>query len=556
MKQRFGTSAKGRALLKPLEWLLLMAFVVYFSLFFLHIQQHTNLDHAKLVKYGEIMLEQGKVFNTNLFSYTAPDYPFVNHHWLVGLVFYGIHALSGFAGLTVFSLLMNVAAFLLLFLLLVRRSGFWLLLLVVFVSVPLISSRQQPRPELFSILFFVLNLLFLHKWYNGQLKNTLLWLLPAMQLLWVNLHILFYFGIFLQGSILLQLWLNSEKRSQWPFFAKVFLGSLFATLVNPAFLKGVVYPFMIMGEIEYPVSENMPFFFHYATSGGTTSFFYFEFALFAGLLLIYYWVKNPQLLRTHAYLPFWLLVFGALFLWRIRANVFYGYTLILLASWLMEGIPAAQMKKARNIAMISLAALLVIVFRLPHTPFDPYFGGAYKPGLGNDPAMDDGARYLLRNNIKGPIFNNFDIGDYLIYHLYPDDRVFVDGRPEAYPPGFFKNVLLPAIHTQKGWLDIDHQYRFNTVVLGFHTQVLGLVRRLHFDDDWFLAWSDDFTIIFLRMNDQNRPLIRNELLGRKALMEIEERFKQIRLQMPFLSLESELIYDDEEIIIPLDPFLE
>jgi hypothetical protein len=50
---------------------------------------------------------------------------------------------------------------------------------------------------------------------------------------------------------------------------------------------------------------------------------------------------------------------------------------------------------------------------------------------------------MIAKNLKGPIFNNFDIGSYLIFRLYnkslPAGRqVFVDGRPEAYPASFFQ----------------------------------------------------------------------------------------------------------------------
>src|SRR5205085_4230883 len=62
-----------------------------------------------------------------------------------------------------------------------------------------------------------------------------------------------------------------------------------------------------------------------------------------------------------------------------------------------------------------------------------------KFGLSFDPPPDRAVDFLLKNNLHGPIFNNLTLGNYLIYRLYPRQKVFVDGRPEAYPASFLQN---------------------------------------------------------------------------------------------------------------------
>ncbi|PIP87416.1 hypothetical protein COW81_00305, partial [Candidatus Campbellbacteria bacterium CG22_combo_CG10-13_8_21_14_all_36_13] len=57
--------------------------------------------------------------------------------------------------------------------------------------------------------------------------------------------------------------------------------------------------------------------------------------------------------------------------------------------------------------------------------------------------VDGAVNFVLENDIQGNMFNNFDIGGYLIYRLYPDRKVFVDNRPEAYPAEFFEKVYKP-----------------------------------------------------------------------------------------------------------------
>jgi hypothetical protein len=506
---------------------LTITFAVYFSMFFLNQHDQTGgFDHAKLVKYGEVIWQEGRVFNTNYFSHTAPDYPFINHHWLTGLVFYPLHQIAGFAGLSILALLINLAAMLMMFWWSARSGNFWIALLVMLFAAPMLASRHQPRPEMFSVLFFVANLRLLHAWYNGFLNRRYLWILPVMQLLWANLHILFYFGIFLQGTIFLQLLVNQEKRKEWKYFGAVMLAGIIACFMNPAFAQGVFYPFRIMGEIEYAVSENMSLIYHRSMSGQTTGYLFFEFALFVGAVVLYYWIKNPRELRTHFYPALWLLVFAALFIWRIRANVFFAYTLVLASTYLASKINVQEEKIARRAGIIGLVVIIFFARMLPNTPYDPWYGGYLKRGMGVNEKMDAGANYFIRNHLQGPIFNNFDIGDYLIYHLYPQERVFVDSRPEAYPRGFFTDKLVPALFDQGKWLALEHEYKFNVVFLGYHTQVLNFVQRLYYDDGWFLAYSDEYTIIFLRRRPKNDHLVRQTLLERKALHEIVEIFRR------------------------------
>jgi hypothetical protein len=128
------------------------------------------------------------------------------------------------------------------------------------------------------------------------------------------------------------------------------------------------------------------------------------------------------------------------------------------------------------VAAFAMLAGILLFASLPF--YNPYYDRPAWPGTGLDPAMSRGAGFVKQHGISGPVFNNFDVGDYLIYHLYPDIRVFVDSRPEAYPPAFFQEELLPAFESREGWLRLDHNYRFNMVFLAYHSQVLELVKPL------------------------------------------------------------------------------
>lgn len=50
-------------------------------------------------------------------------------------------------------------------------------------------------------------------------------------------------------------------------------------------------------------------------------------------------------------------------------------------------------------------------------------------------------QFMRHNNPAGPLFNSYNIGGYLHYHLWPDYPVFVDGRTDLYNDAFLRTYL-------------------------------------------------------------------------------------------------------------------
>lgn len=114
------------------------------------------------------------------------------------------------------------------------------------------------------------------------------------------------------------------------------------------------------------------------------------------------------------------------------------------------------------------------------------------------------------------MFNDFDIGGYLLYHRY---QVFVDGRPEAYPPGFFQNGYIPALSDDSAWRRLDDRYHFNAIVIsmqdGFPPIETFILTRVR-DAEWAPVYTDPYSLIFVRRTDRNDAVIRAHLIPRSA----------------------------------------
>src|SRR5262250_2121111 len=59
-----------------------------YGYFLAHSINLTDSDLGRHLKNGELVIQSRLVARTNLFSYTFPDQPFVNHHWGSGVIFY------------------------------------------------------------------------------------------------------------------------------------------------------------------------------------------------------------------------------------------------------------------------------------------------------------------------------------------------------------------------------------------------------------------------------------------------------------------------------------
>ena len=123
---------------------------------------------------------------------------------------------------------------------------------------------------------------------------------------------------------------------------------------------------------------------------------------------------------------------------------------------------------------------------------------------------------MVRKNLK---FNNEEVRD---------EKIFVDGRPEAYPPGFFKNKLVPAFFNERKWLELDYKYNFNVIFLGKHPQVYAFIKRRIYDSGWYVVYNDKYNVIFIRNNNDNQYIIKNDLIRKRNNFIMQEILKEVQ----------------------------
>lgn len=484
--------------------LLNLTIIIFFSLFFFKQISFITQDLGRHITNGKIFILNSKIISTNFYSYTQPDFVTINHHWLSGVIFYLIQNWIGFNGLSFFYSFLSGFTIFLFFKITQKNSNLIIALLVSLALIPLTTYRFEIRPEGFSYLFLAINYLI----YTEYLKNNIsffkvLIVVFLLQILWVNLHIFFIFSIFISIVFTFVEFIKLILKQQDTKFLKmviIFLTTIFASLFNPFGIKGLLEPLNIFNEYGYSIVENQSIFF---MQSYRPMFFYIIVQFFAVMFFVVaiYFIYKKQLVQNLVLILI-CFVFLLLAFFMIRMIPVFGFFLL---PYLGKFI--YQFTIEHDIYLSNWILYLMLITLVPghnYSIFDKSFG------IGLQKNINSSADFYIKNSIQGPLFNNYDIGGYLIYHLYDKQKVFVDNRPEAYSYKFFKEQYIPMQEDEKIWLEQDKVYNFNSIYFYRHDLTpwaqTFLKSRVN-DNKWVPVFVDEVSIIFVKNNDKNNEVI-------------------------------------------------
>lgn len=473
-------------------------------------------DLGRHIVNGALVFQQPLLLYSNFYSYTATGSPFINHHWGSGWIFFSIYSAFGFVGLSCLYLMLQLSALALIFREAVRKGWIPALAASLF-AIPLLSDRSDVRPEAFSVLFLTIYYCVLSAWLRGS-KNRNLYLLPLLMLVWANLHIYFAFGFVLLGlciGYLLWIVVGRGERAQEDrlyLLLKIFALSVLTAMVNPFTYQLLLYPFQIFSNYGYRVLENQTPFFLWKLGVHKESILSYFVLMGATLFL---WPAHALLQRKRlSFYPFaCFALFGVLASLAVRNFSLFALFSIPLLTEIFSQLQDGWKKKWVAVVFLSTAigwnALYVWTQSVP-----------VMIHLGVPDTLLSSARFFREHKLEGPIFNNYDIGSYLIFELFSKERVFVDNRPEAYPENFFSNVLIPMQSDEAVWKEKSTQYGINAIY--FYRQdrtdwAMPFLRARIEDPVWAPVYADPYVIILLKNNEKNKELIEKFRIPKEKL---------------------------------------
>jgi len=493
------------------QWLIIILILSWLGWHLAHPVYLTRSDLGRHIKNGELILHGNwDVLYKNFYSYTNPEYPFINHHWLFGVWCYVLWHYFGFTGLSFIYLILKLFTFYVFFRCWRRYYSFPLVCAFALLSLPLISLRYDIRPEGISYLFCGLFWWMIDCFQQKRLKaHHLIIGSCALQIIWVNTHIFFIIGPILTAIFWWQARINREER-QAGVLKKLFWLLLGMCLINPSGIYGFLTPFHIDKAYSIPIIENgsILYFLQQKTFIYTSFFIYFLITLSMLIVPLFFLIKREGL-KKHIFIGLWTLLISLAAIMGIRMIGLYGFFWMPLSSYVFsKWIETGSIKFRKNITTILLILGVLISASVN-------FDWKQWPGFGVLPGSNDAAEFFKREKISGVIFNDYEIGGYLIFHLCPQHKLFVDDRMEAYPQDFFKRTYVPMQWNDDLWRKMDEYYHFNVIFIRQEQNAWAirfLADRLMDRHHWALVFWSDEAAVLLKRNAQNADIIRrNEI---------------------------------------------
>ena len=431
------------------------------------------------------------------FSYTSnlgkPAYPGeeqvrhfnLTHEWLAQIALFEIYAAFGAAGLVLFkaSLLATLCG-LTGWIAAQRSANFYAGLAAAFATSLVAMDFSYDRPALISFLMVVVFVaIYEFRWP--------LWLLPALALVWANSHGGFFLGWIVAGAYSAEAavaeWRKrpiEDAKRVWKFSAL----AIAITFFNPngfrvletlfAYRKSFLTSTLI--EWRSPYLWGPPYSFDLLLYAAT-------------IVLLISWRK----VRVADWLLFAAFATASLFAYRNILLIGF-FAPVLIAAYFPRRFRLPRLTgwaAAAALAAGIIAGVAAGRFFQMRTAWWQYPVGA--------------SDFLRAHSIKQPIFNTYEYGGYMIWRLWPQERVFVDGRAlnesvyQDYRTILYNTSATPNVLGDQCQKLLD-KYAVRVVVMNAFEYVTGAFYPLALalgnpaTEDWKLVYEDPQSLIFMR----------------------------------------------------------
>jgi hypothetical protein len=444
------------------------------------------------LRTGQWIVDHAQVPATDSFSAYGEGKRWIAYSWLFEVLVYALFTKLGLMGLLLFTVWMSLLITLVLHGALRRaKLPFIAEVFSVVVALGAMSNLISPRPWLFSILFFTVELFILF-YVRRTGKLAPLMVLPPLFVLWANLHIQFIYGLAVFGLFFVEVFLSHmpslslypRHRPSLGRLSLVFLACLVTTLMTPYHFRLYTPLFEYIGQTGafQVVLELLPLSFRALTDW-----------LIIGIAIVAAFVLG----RQKVWLPFpsLLLLMGIFLAFRARRDV---WVLVLAALFIIAEFgrfvrtePSFGFTKLRTICVIVALTIAVYLIGLRRQISEQQLESVVERRF---PVA--AVKFINEKNYSGPLYNHFDWGGYLIWSL-PRLLVSMDGRTNLHGD----QRILRSVNTWsgvKGWKSDAELMKAQLVIGGINHALTNLMRM---DSHFRLVYEDDIAAVFVASTD-------------------------------------------------------
>jgi hypothetical protein len=392
------------------------------------IRELSSLDVWFHIGAGRSILKQLAIPAHDIFSHTVTGRTWIDHAWFFQIIVSLLYRLCGANGLICFRMLVFLAAFAVLFRLGCQRIHVSLVIITLLPVLVLVHQRHFVRPEMVTLLFTALYIFFLRK----HPSQHILYFLIPIQILWTNMHGYFFLGpvIVVTYSVAAMITAKKDDAKQLAQAAIVVLG---VCIVNP-------YAYRIF---LYPLRSLYEFFTHAPFLGSAiqelrapldpqlnnASAWWFRIVTVISAMLMLCTVRKHNPANFFLYTLFFIMAAVS-----FRHIALFGFVAAIVMFDAVNSI-SRQLRSTRIMQLVrtnqkiienvSYAVCIIALFcTAQRLVFERYYveGMRFKNvnfGISETQHSKGLIAFIKENDLHGNVFNDINIGAYLIGNAYP-----------------------------------------------------------------------------------------------------------------------------------------
>lgn len=472
-------------------------------------------DFFMHIRVGEWIWKNRQIPRTDIFSLVAHGKPWMDHEWLFQVLSFLGYRAGGWLGLDLLRCVVHALSFVFFWRTCISFGiPRWSSLALTLLAACMGFASLEFRPQAFTFLFLSICVYLVYRFLSG--RRSPLWLLPIICMVWANMHGAFvaffaFAATVLAGEIgkhvLAMRGIHLGKvipvRSILKLAAFVFAAGL-ATALNPYWFEIWTFPLKVMRhDIYYSIifewmPPDFPFFLPFWAA---------VLALVPMLLVVWRRTDLTHLLVMLSWSYLSLQARRNIALFSYVALPLFGLYYFTVALWISERVQ--RFRCPRLVPAIASIVLWGVSLDQAHNVVRMLQSKAvfeWGAGVGSKvPAKT--ADFIQRYRPSGKMYNEYNVGGYLIYRLFPDYLVYQDGRVDVY--GVDQFIQYKVVESgNPAWREAVRKYGLNMMVLtyGGYQHERSLISELDAATDWDLVYWDDACLVYLKNDGANSAI--------------------------------------------------
>jgi hypothetical protein len=436
---------------------------------------------------GDLIRERGSIPLHDPWSFTAGETPWINLSWLWDVFASVLFQHTYFGGLTLFVVACGALIVGYLTSACLSTGASAVAVCISVLSATLLYPAFEAFPNVYlaaapNIATMVFSVIFYVECLRGTKRA---FLLPAMMVLWANLHGGFLLGLLIIGTFG-GVALLTRDWGRFKIFSFVGIGCVVATFINP--LGWHIYEGLTttLGNVaQAHITEWRPYYQDITLPGSIPGAIYI--LIFVAFELRYYRGSCPLAPRLLS----WLFLFLGLYQFRYM-SFFFLFSTVPLALHLDRVFPGRPNNFTVERSLLAAGIIAACALPLAYMQIEPALG---LPEM----LSDQDVQYLQTHFPHARLLNHWNFGGLLIFRNRGAIPVFVDGRAStAYPEALLRDYF------KLGQSEID-ETAWDTVLKKYHIDTVLWVRAheelrqfLVGERGWKEAYTGTYASIYVR----------------------------------------------------------